>query len=102
MIRAPPSLPLFPYNPFSDPHAEPVLEHALPLDQPQLALARLELQLHVADEHRARAVEHARLRAEDALHRGDEVRRRIQRVFGDRKSTRLNSSHSQISYAVFC
>src|SRR5688572_31959742 len=23
-------------------------------------------------------------------------------VFGDRKSTRLNSSHSQISYAVFC
>src|SRR2546427_7584018 len=26
--------------------------------------------------------------------------RRLQR--GDRKSTRLNSSHSQISYAVFC
>src|SRR5256886_6544574 len=24
------------------------------------------------------------------------------RVIGDRKSTRLNSSHSQISYAVFC
>src|SRR2546430_5582458 len=23
-------------------------------------------------------------------------------VFADRKSTRLNSSHSQISYAVFC
>src|SRR5438270_7845470 len=23
-------------------------------------------------------------------------------VMGDRKSTRLNSSHSQISYAVFC
>src|SRR2546430_3034042 len=28
------------------------------------------------------------------------VRRR--RLCGDRKSTRLNSSHSQISYAVFC
>src|SRR2546427_4135886 len=26
----------------------------------------------------------------------------IGRVLGDRKSTRLNSSHSQISYAVFC
>src|SRR5688572_30590981 len=25
-----------------------------------------------------------------------------QRAVGDRKSTRLNSSHSQISYAVFC
>src|SRR5688572_31691865 len=24
------------------------------------------------------------------------------RLHGDRKSTRLNSSHSQISYAVFC
>jgi len=25
-----------------------------------------------------------------------------ERVFADRKSTRLNSSHDQISYAVFC
>src|SRR5438270_5138424 len=34
------------------------------------------------------------------------VRRSLPRPFGcrkaDRKSTRLNSSHSQISYAVFC
>src|SRR2546430_12583563 len=28
--------------------------------------------------------------------------RRFWHVAGDRKSTRLNSSHSQISYAVFC
>src|SRR5688572_31162572 len=26
----------------------------------------------------------------------------LDRQFSDRKSTRLNSSHSQISYAVFC
>src|SRR2546421_3474732 len=26
----------------------------------------------------------------------------LQRVWADRKSTRLNSSHDQISYAVFC
>src|SRR2546430_8591040 len=26
----------------------------------------------------------------------------LRRFHGDRKSTRLNSSHSQISYAVFC
>src|SRR3989475_9538868 len=26
----------------------------------------------------------------------------VTRASGDRKSTRLNSSHSQISYAVFC
>src|SRR2546430_8254488 len=29
-------------------------------------------------------------------------RQRIRVIGGDRKSTRLNSSHSQISYAVFC
>src|SRR2546430_13092805 len=32
-----------------------------------------------------------------AIQRGDRRRRAL-----DRKSTRLNSSHSQISYAVFC
>src|SRR2546427_2150538 len=39
----------------------------------------------------------ARLRTDlaEALWRGSEQK-------GDRKSTRLNSSHSQISYAVFC
>src|SRR2546430_11642907 len=26
----------------------------------------------------------------------------VEELHGDRKSTRLNSSHSQISYAVFC
>src|SRR2546430_11331251 len=31
-----------------------------------------------------------------------ELRRRWEEVAQDRKSTRLNSSHSQISYAVFC
>src|SRR2546430_8854832 len=30
------------------------------------------------------------------------LRRRFWSPLGDRKSTRLNSSHSQISYAVFC
>src|SRR5688572_31805547 len=31
-----------------------------------------------------------------------DLRRRLLRLLQDRKSTRLNSSHSQISYAVFC
>src|SRR2546430_5013447 len=35
----------------------------------------------------------------ECLRRGRALRRTAQ---GDRKSTRLNSSHSQISYAVFC
>src|SRR2546430_7564018 len=32
----------------------------------------------------------------------DEVEATVSMPFQDRKSTRLNSSHSQISYAVFC
>src|SRR2546428_12125095 len=41
----------------------------------------------------------------DAAHPARRARRRVpapQRGPGDRKSTRLNSSHDQISYAVFC
>src|SRR5256885_7021819 len=34
--------------------------------------------------------------------RGIQGRNSCQPVFGDRKSTRLNSSHLVISYAVFC
>src|SRR2546430_13624765 len=30
------------------------------------------------------------------------IEKKVQLQTGDRKSTRLNSSHSQISYAVFC
>src|SRR2546428_2443420 len=40
-----------------------------------------------------------------SLHRHDRwdvAPRNDQEVDGDRKSTRLNSSHDQISYAVFC
>ena len=53
--------------------AEAVLEHAFALDQPQLALTRLELQFEIAQENRARAVEHARPLAEDALDGRDEL-----------------------------
>src|SRR2546421_10141388 len=37
-----------------------------------------------------------------AAGRGVLVDTRDARLFGDRESTRLNSSHDQISYAVFC
>src|SRR5207253_10247802 len=47
----------------------------------------------------------ARGRARRALRRGGGADRRLRAlllVHGDRKSTRLNSSHVAISYAVFC
>src|SRR2546430_5640242 len=40
--------------------------------------------------------------ARDAAHRGIGIEKAVWIEDGDRKSTRLNSSHSQISYAVFC
>src|SRR5206468_6039454 len=39
--------------------------------------------------------------AEELRHRSDR-NASISKFFRDRKSTRLNSSHDQISYAVFC
>src|SRR3712207_7515821 len=38
----------------------------------------------------------------NALHFVADPERVLARVAGDRKSTRLNSSHANISYAVFC
>src|SRR5688572_32458473 len=84
MIRRPPSSTLFPYTTlfrsifFEADHdrASEVLRQIRP------ALINRNGPLgEVLDEHRRRVA-------------GDERR--------DRKSTRLNSSHSQISYAVFC
>src|SRR2546421_4169511 len=39
---------------------------------------------------------------DDSDHADDEEREAEEQVVSDRKSTRLNSSHDQISYAVFC
>src|SRR2546430_2870477 len=69
----------------------------------QRALARVARECGRALELRARLGEAAELGEEVAAHTGQEMIAR-ERGLGreDRKSTRLNSSHSQISYAVFC
>src|SRR4051812_49812516 len=43
-----------------------------------------------------------RRRAEEALRASEEQYRAVFNATADRKSTRLNSSHMSISYAVFC
>src|SRR2546427_8039858 len=49
--------------------------------------------------HRPSSDQRAELRPlQDLRYQGPDPEHRL----GDRKSTRLNSSHSQISYAVFC
>src|SRR2546430_9978974 len=89
MIRRPPRSTLFPYTTLF--RSERVVD----------AFAE-ELERVTVDDGERRRVDCARAEAEeqavllrDAVEAPGEVRL-------DRKSTRLNSSHSQISYAVFC
>src|SRR2546430_13374160 len=83
MIRRPPRSTLFPYT---------------TLFRSVLALSiEIDARLQLADSFLTIAIEEEG-RAEHAM-RGREARLSSSI---DRKSTRLNSSHSQISYAVFC
>src|SRR2546427_5459346 len=78
MIRRPPRSTLFPYTTLFRSSAGVVVEQIIRptgLIDPPVEMRPVKGQI------------------DDLLH---EIRRR------DRKSTRLNSSHSQISYAVFC
>src|SRR2546430_13231387 len=90
MIRRPPRSTLFPYTTlFRSRHHAALALVILALVQERLAGPEL------AEEHR----HEDRLigvRRVAVVGDADRARRR------DRKSTRLNSSHSQISYAVFC
>src|SRR3712207_7700653 len=92
MIRRPPRSTLFPYTTLfrSDPgHAD---RAAAGLRHPAVHPGRPALREHVRRPHAARGVlARCRLPAQ-----------RRQLLGGDRKSTRLNSSHANISYAVFC
>src|SRR5205085_12260108 len=55
------------------------------------------------DRPRTDALQRSNLPARTATERDtDPIRHRRHLHYQDRKSTRLNSSHSQISYAVFC
>src|SRR2546429_2728521 len=75
MIRRPPRSTLFPYTPLSQsPHFEPAATLASRLAAREISSRELL----------------------------DHFQERVERHNPDRKSTRLNSSHGYISYAVFC
>src|SRR5438874_6997872 len=80
MLRRPPRSPLFPYTTL--------------FRSPPLGLL-----------HHVGHVEHLRLERPRRRQELKEIMPLLRRHFGvgaDRKSTRLNSSHVEISYAVFC
>src|SRR2546430_7603121 len=81
MIRRPPRSTLFPYTTLFRSNAQPGTVAASSLVAPSEIGPQLEV---------------VKACLNPALHEGQK------RFRADRKSTRLNSSHSQISYAVFC
>src|SRR3712207_8354996 len=93
MIRRPPRSTLFPYTTL---FRSPVRVEQ-PLDPPHERQQVAVLPLEVADLPEPDPVL-ARAGAADGERVLDELR--VQAL--DRKSTRLNSSHANISYAVFC
>src|SRR3712207_8412640 len=86
MIRRPPRSTLFPYTTlFRSLQLRRLLLHG--------AAARARISNRLPDREGALGGQHLRLRTRLLL---------LQGAFEDRKSTRLNSSHANISYAVFC
>src|SRR2546430_4063309 len=84
MIRRPPRSTLFPYT---------TLFRSLEAGEQDVVVPAAALVVAMP-----RVAAHA-VQTDDA---GAVEQRRVAREHADRKSTRLNSSHSQISYAVFC
>src|SRR3712207_8246416 len=88
MMRRPPRSTLFPYTTlFRSIVGDPVLEHLTGLGVP---LVTCERDLTPGAVHAGRVESDHRAATRELL---DHL---------DRKSTRLNSSHANISYAVFC
>src|SRR5688500_19886377 len=85
MLRRPPTSTLFPYTTLFRSRRLVGVSQAAPS-----TLAGHDGQIRGADRRRAPG------------HRGGELARVLRRDPEDRKSTRLNSSHLVISYAVFC
>src|SRR3712207_8523615 len=97
MIRLPPSSTLFP--------SPPLFRSVNPVVLRQQLVVRSRLrEPPLLDHEQPRRAPERRQAVRDREHRapGDEPLERLLNLPLDRKSTRLNSSHANISYAVFC
>src|SRR3712207_7639778 len=93
MIRRPPRSTLFPYTTLFRSAEAPVAPQRDVVLGDLVALGQVGIEVVLAVEDRARG--------EPAVEREPDHEREVDGL-GDRKSTRLNSSHANISYAVFC
>src|SRR3712207_8602148 len=102
MIRRPPRSTLFPYTTLfrSIERAAAVYQHAIDSEHSDHApAAALELARLLLKERGD--VQGARAACQRAIDSGHPVHAPVAALNLDRKSTRLNSSHANISYAVF-
>src|SRR3712207_8756422 len=90
MIRRPPRSTLFPYT---------TLFRSLENNNATLAQAHAEKASSLLDNSTLDEIWEVNTRIADSLETGLE---HLEQNVTDRKSTRLNSSHANISYAVFC
>src|SRR2546429_7218263 len=90
MIRRPPRSTLFPYTTLFRSVLDAAVIAGLATPQVQVDITRQAVAVKGDGVQRVRGIEQACTRIHQSQH--------IQ----DRKSTRLNSSHGYISYAVFC
>src|SRR3712207_8637686 len=95
MIRRPPRSTLFPYTTLFRSDVEAALDDGG--RQQHVVLAVVEGAHHLLELGRRHLAV-----ADDHLHLGHLLAQLPLDVGQDRKSTRLNSSHANISYAVFC
>src|SRR2546430_5801925 len=112
MIRRPPRSTLFPYTTLFRSLSHPIASHNLltgsTLFFPAFAIAqRLSTSTYVAtyvdrETRNGQAVEHVSVSQSSSVQTSPGIPTLQHLTQVDRKSTRLNSSHSQISYAVFC
>src|SRR2546428_10259282 len=98
MIRRPPRSTLFPYTTLfrSSAESEGAAQVFNEVEKPELLM--LGMLLHDV----GKAKGHGHVAKGIPLIRELVVRMGLEPASSDRKSTRLNSSHDQISYAVFC
>src|SRR3712207_8019806 len=99
MIRRPPRSTLFPYTTLfrSLSEALPFFYRAIKLDPDFASAYGMAAWCHFWRKINGSMADHAQEVAE-----GARLARRAVALGKDRKSTRLNSSHANISYAVFC
>src|SRR3712207_7233134 len=96
MIRPPPRFTLFPSPTLS----RPTVDHRRHADEVEGAPHGGSVAMAAHEDGDVTRSERHRRRSAGVDRHGDALRPRGQQP--DRKSTRLNSSHANISYAVFC